>query len=122
MPGHLRNFSYARTAHALLTKMCAGTTPIPEVLTPDHHIVSYLSEMTNNTLNKMVFVLTNFTLEQMNMLQPMTPSIDSNVRLQIECWHTQHRTGHIILFNIIQCCLHLLASLFFTRIILPDIT
>ena len=83
MTGHLRNSSYARTAHALLTKICAWTSPIPEILTPDHHIVSYLSEMTNNTLNKMVYVLTNFTLEQMNMLRPMTLNVDDNVQLYL---------------------------------------
>ena len=50
--------------------MHASIAPTPEILTPDHTIVSYLSDMTNNTLNKMIYVLTNFTLEQMNMLRP----------------------------------------------------
>ena len=41
MPGQLRNSSYAHTAHALLTQICRGLAPIPEVLTPDHHRTSF---------------------------------------------------------------------------------
>lgn len=39
--------------------------------------------MTNNTLNKMIYVLTNFTLEQMNMLQPKTLNVDSDMQLHL---------------------------------------
>ena len=63
MPGAFRNSSYARTAHALLRQLPAGTTSVPETLTEDHHLVQYLSPMRLRTLDKMLVVLQTCSLQ-----------------------------------------------------------
>ena len=43
MPGQLRHSSYACTAHALVTQICRGLAPIPEVHIPYLHISVFVN-------------------------------------------------------------------------------